>query len=107
MTKLTVLPAKTGSNDVMDTCKEVSTKTPPECTLRPAMAATESVSAKGVRRSSLTNWLSWECVRLQKKTWRFWGAASSSSFASSVSEPSLSLPSVLHHALPGLLAWDS
>ncbi len=35
-------------------------------TLREATEATESASAKGVRCSSATNWLSWEWVRLQK-----------------------------------------
>ena len=66
-------------------------------TLRPAMATTDSVSAKGVRCSSLTNWLSWEWVRLQKKICLFLGATSSSS--SSVSEYSLLLSSILssHH----------
>lgn len=37
-------------------------------TLREASATVSTVSANEVRRSSLTNWLSWEWVRLQKKT---------------------------------------
>ena len=41
-----------------------------ECTLREANATRAMLSAKGVRRSSDTNWLSCECVRLQKITCR-------------------------------------
>ena len=35
-------------------------------TLREAIATTAMLSANGVRRSSATNWVSCECVRLQK-----------------------------------------
>lgn len=62
-------------------------------TLRPAMATTDRVSAKGVRCSSLMNWLSWEWVRLQKKICLRLGTTSSSS--SSVLEPSLLQSSIL------------
>jgi hypothetical protein len=37
-------------------------------TLREARATEAMLSAKGVRRSSPTNWLSCECVRLAKMT---------------------------------------
>ena len=39
-------------------------------TLRDASATRAMLFAKGVRRSSVTNWLSCECVRLQKMTCR-------------------------------------
>jgi len=58
-------------------------------TWRDATAAADSDSAKRVRRSSPTNWLSCECVRLQKMTWRRGSACSGASPAAS--SPSLPL----------------
>jgi len=58
-------------------------------TWRDATAAMDSESAKRVRRSSPTNWLSCECVRLEKMTWRRGGASTGPPGTSSA--PSLSL----------------
>lgn len=58
-------------------------------TWRDATAAMDSESAKRVRRSSPTNWLSCECVRLEKMTWRRGGASAGPPGTSSA--PSLSL----------------
>ena len=60
-------------------------------TWRDPRAATASDSAKRVRRSSPTNWLSCECVRLQKMTCRRAGACAASFAASSGASLSLLL----------------